>query len=92
MDPSVFHTREIGSAQQRNRIHETVAHPKTDPIGSSGAPIFFIQEEKTFGLGMMDLAPLSHLHAGVAVAEHTRHVAYVYTSIPCARPLVAVCK
>ena len=92
MDPLVFHTREIGSAQPENRIHETVAHPKKDPIGSIGVLIFFVQEEKTFGLGMKDLAPLSHLHAGVVVAEHTHHVTYVYSSIPCARPSVAVCK
>ena len=64
MDPLVFHTREIGSAHPRNRIHETVAHPKKDPIGSIGVLIFFVQEEKTFGLGMKDLAPLSLFHAG----------------------------
>ena len=52
MDPLVFHTREIGSAQHGNRIHETVAHPKKDPIGSIGVLIFFVQEEKIFGLGM----------------------------------------
>ena len=57
MDPLVFHTREIGSAHHKNRIHETVAHPKRDPIGSTAFHIFPLQEEKTFGLGMKDLAP-----------------------------------
>ena len=56
MDPLVFHTREIGSAHHKNRIHETVAHPKRDPIGSTAFHIFSLQEEKTFGLGMKDLA------------------------------------
>ena len=67
MDPLVFHTREIGSAQHGNRIHETVAHPKKDPIGSIGVLIFFVQEEKTFGLGMKDLA----LGGGDAVRNPT---------------------
>ena len=82
MDPLVFHTREIGSAQHGNRIHETVAHPKKDPIGSIGVLIFFVQEEKTFGLGMKDLAPLSLFHAGAAVTEHTHHTTCVSSSIP----------
>ena len=77
MDPLVFHTREIGSAHHKNRIHETVAHPKRDPIGSTAFHIFSLQEEKTFGLGIRIWHPFSHLCAGAAVAE--QHTPCVYS-------------
>eukprot|EP00959_Pyramimonas_sp_CCMP1952_P217197 4542697-Pyramimonas_sp.AAC.1 len=54
MDPLVFHTRDIGSAQDRKRMYDTIAHPNRDPSGSIGALTFSVQEERTFGLGMYD--------------------------------------
>ena len=71
MDPLFFHAREIGSAKRRNWILEALAHPKKDPIGSIGFHMFFFKEEKTFGLGMKEFAPLSHLFSGAAVGARS---------------------
>eukprot|EP00959_Pyramimonas_sp_CCMP1952_P271738 5681473-Pyramimonas_sp.AAC.1 len=52
MDPWFFHTQELGSVQHRKRTHDTLPHPKRDPIGSVDVFIFLVQEETIFGQGM----------------------------------------